>query len=97
MLGLVPSREANTLVENAKPRMYYGNQEGVCDLVLKLEDAVYGGKTFDVGFKKNKDGTYDIVMDDWGRAISGQTLARFGSLLLSSSRNSPALIWRSRK
>ena len=38
------------LVENAKPRMYYDNQHGICPYVLKLH-----GTKYDVGFEKHGD------------------------------------------
>lgn len=60
------------LEADAKPRMYYTRQEEQCDYVLRLDGAVYGGRTFDVGFIKNADGTYRVIMDEWGSAISGQ-------------------------
>lgn len=56
-----------SLVENAKPRMYYANQYGVCDYVLRLNDCVY-----DVGFAKQADGTYAPVFDSWGGHIQKQ-------------------------
>lgn len=55
------------LVERQKPRMYYGNQHGVCDYVLRLHDCPY-----DVGFDKNKDGAYVPVFDEWGNHIAKQ-------------------------
>ena len=56
-----------TLVENAKPRMYYNNQHGNCDYVLKLQDSIY-----DVGFDKQADGSYAPVFDSWGGHIQKQ-------------------------
>ncbi len=61
-----------SLVENAVPAMYYNNQVGKCEYVLRLDDALYAGKRYDIGFQKQADGTYATVFDDWGRAISGQ-------------------------
>lgn len=55
------------LVENAKPRMYYDNQHGKCDYVLKLKDCVY-----DVGFDKQADGSYAPVFDSWGQHLQKQ-------------------------
>lgn len=56
-----------SLVENAKPRMYYDNQHGKCDYVLKLTDCVY-----DVGFDKQADGSYAPVFDSWGQHLQKQ-------------------------
>lgn len=63
-----------SLVENATPRMYYSHQEaevGSCEFVLRLPDAEY-----DVGLKKQADGTYAPVFDEWansvGRQVGGQ-------------------------
>jgi hypothetical protein len=56
-----------TLEQNVKPRMYYGNQFGVCDYVLKLHDSPY-----DVGFDKQKDGSYAPVFDSWNGYIQKQ-------------------------
>ena len=53
------------LVENAKPRMYYDNQEGNCPFVLKLKDARY-----DVGLRMAEDGSYTPVLDTWGGHVS---------------------------
>jgi hypothetical protein len=44
--------------------MYYGNQHGKCDYVLKLKNAPY-----DVGFDKQKDGSYAPVFDSWNGHI----------------------------
>jgi hypothetical protein len=52
------------LLENATPRMYYNNQHGKCDFVLKLADSPY-----DVGFDKQADGSYVPVYDSWGGHI----------------------------
>jgi hypothetical protein len=49
------------LVKDAKPRMYYPDQVGKCDYVIKLKDCVY-----DVGFEKQKDGSYAPMFDSWG-------------------------------
>lgn len=49
------------LVANATPRMYYNNQHGICDLVIKLDDCPY-----DVGLQLNKEtGLYEPVFDKW--------------------------------
>ncbi|QIG76107.1 DUF1257 domain-containing protein [Rhizobium phage RHph_I4] len=55
------------LLENAKPRMYYGNQHGNCDFVLNLKDSQY-----DVGFDKQKDGSYAPVFDEWSNHVSSK-------------------------
>ena len=49
------------LMESARPRMYYREQEEPCDFVLKLHDASY-----DVGFRKQQDGSYSPIFDDYG-------------------------------
>jgi hypothetical protein len=56
-----------TLKENAKPRMYYGNQHGVCDFVLQLHDGNY-----DVGFVKQDNGEFHAVLDTWNGYVSKQ-------------------------
>lgn len=53
-----------TLVENAVPRMYYKDQHGKCDYVLKL------GGIYDVGLEKQKDGSYVPVFDEWGGHVA---------------------------
>lgn len=55
------------LLRDAKPRMYYENQHGVCDYVVRL-----GGSRYDIGFQKQADGTYAPVMDLWQGDISKQ-------------------------
>lgn len=55
------------LLENAKPRMYYGDQHTNCDFVLKLKDGAY-----DVGFDKQADGSYSPVFDEWSNHISSK-------------------------
>lgn len=58
------------LVENATPRMYYDHQAadvGQCDFVLKLSNSPY-----DVGLKKNADGKYEAVFDEWANKVGGQ-------------------------
>jgi hypothetical protein len=56
------------LVEKQQPRMYYNNQGGVCDFVLKLHDTKY-----DVGFQKDEtDGTYKIIYDDYMGYVKGK-------------------------
>lgn len=52
------------LVENGRPRMYYERQAVPCDFVLKL------GGQYDVGLQKQADGTYQIIMDEWGNHVS---------------------------
>lgn len=59
-----------SLIQNATPRMYYRHQEaevGVCDFVLKLPNAKY-----DVGFKKQDDGSYAAIFDEWANSVAGQ-------------------------
>lgn len=48
------------LVQNTRPRMYFREQEVVCDHVLKLHDGKY-----DVGFEKQKDGSYLPIYDEY--------------------------------
>ena len=55
------------LLENATPRMYSSNQGESCDYVLRLNDGKY-----DVGFQKQKDGTYVPVLDTWSDHVSNQ-------------------------
>lgn len=55
-----------SLMENAKPRMYYGNQGEQCEFVLKLDGA------YDVGFKLDKEGNYVPQFDEWGNHVSSQ-------------------------
>ena len=55
------------LVENESPRMYYPGQQEQCEYVLKLEDGSY-----DVGFKKQKDGTFAPVLDTWNGHVGRQ-------------------------
>jgi hypothetical protein len=55
------------LVQNAKPRMYYGNQHGECAHVLKLHDSQY-----DVGLEAQQDGSFVPVFDEWGGHVSRQ-------------------------
>ena len=56
-----------SLVRDAKPRMYYGNQGEKCDYVLKLHDGDY-----DVGFMLQEDGTYAPHLDTWGGHVGNQ-------------------------
>lgn len=56
-----------SLAQNQKPRMYYENQHGECDYVLKLDKSRY-----DIGFQKQKDGTYEMVLDTWNNEIAQQ-------------------------
>ncbi len=55
------------LLENETPRMYSSNQGDSCDYVLRLNDGKY-----DVGFQKQKDGTYVPVLDTWSDYVSKQ-------------------------
>jgi len=58
------------LVENQVPRMH-GEAEhrrvGKCEYVLKLHSGSY-----DVGFKKQTDGTYEAVIDTYGSHVGKQ-------------------------
>lgn len=56
------------LVEGQRPRMYYKDQHGICDYVLKLPGS------YDVGFDKQKDGTYAPVFDSHANHV-GKHLA----------------------
>lgn len=47
-----------SLVENQYARMYYDQQGGKCDYVLKLSNCNY-----DVGFQKQSDGSYAPIFD----------------------------------
>jgi len=53
------------LRENEKPRMYYSNQHGKCDFVLKLSNGSY-----DVGLEKQADGSYAPVFDEWAGHVA---------------------------
>lgn len=53
-----------SLVENAKPRMYYQNQHGDCAFVIKLPGR------YDLGLDKQTDGSYAPVFDAWNGEIS---------------------------
>lgn len=53
-----------TLKTNQKPRMFYQNQGEVCDYVLAL-----GGCDYDVGLKKQADGTYAPMFDEWNGKV----------------------------
>ncbi|AHC30469.1 hypothetical protein CC53_gp052 [Rhizobium phage vB_RleS_L338C] len=55
------------LLENAKPRMFYASQHTNCDYVLNLKDSQY-----DVGFDKQKDGSYAPVFDEWSNHVSAK-------------------------
>lgn len=55
------------LVENQQPRMYYRDQSGKCDYVLKLHDTKY-----DVGFEKQEDGSYAPIFDEWNNYVGSQ-------------------------
>lgn len=61
-----------SLDRNAVPNMYYNNQHGNCDYVLRLPNALYNGRNYDVGFDKQEDGTYVPVFDEWGQAVEKQ-------------------------
>lgn len=55
------------LIQNAKPRMYYPDQHGNCEYVLRLHDSQY-----DVGFQKQADGSYSPVFDEWAGHVGNQ-------------------------
>ena len=52
------------ILYDAKPRMYYSNQMGICDIVIKLPGA------YDVGLKLNSNNEYDIVFDEYANHVS---------------------------
>ena len=56
-----------SLLENTTPRMYYRGQSEKCDFVLKLHDSKY-----DVGFNKQEDGSYEVMMDTWDGQVKSQ-------------------------
>lgn len=55
------------LLENTKPRMYFGNQHGQCDFVLGLPDGKY-----DVGLERQEDGSYSPVFDEYQGHVGQQ-------------------------
>jgi hypothetical protein len=58
------------LVRDQVPKMYYPSQEkeiGKCDYVLKID-----GSKYDVGFKKDADGNYFPVFDEWANNIGSK-------------------------
>lgn len=58
------------LKENCKARMYsdaQANSLGVCDYVLHLPNSKY-----DVGFKKEADGSYSPAFDEYMGQVAGQ-------------------------
>jgi len=62
------------LVENQKPRLYsqgQANDLGNCEYVLRLQESRY-----DVGFKKQADGSYAAVTDLWGGDVGKNIGAR---------------------
>lgn len=56
-----------SLLRDATPRAYYANQQGLgkADFVLQLGDASY-----DVGFYKQADGSYEPRTDFWGGSVA---------------------------
>lgn len=56
-----------SLVKNARPRMYSRDQEVMCDYVVKLPKSRY-----DVGFQKQKDGSYVPIFDTYLNSIRNQ-------------------------
>lgn len=55
------------LEENARPRMYFKQQEVQCDYVLRLKDGKY-----DLGFEKQADGSYTPIFDEHANYVGGQ-------------------------
>ena len=53
-----------SLLKNQRPRMYYENQHGVCDYILRIDDCSY-----DVGFAKQEDGSYLPVFDSYANIL----------------------------
>lgn len=49
------------LLQDAKPRLYYANQHGKTDFVVKLHDSPY-----DLGLEKQDNGSYAMIFDEWG-------------------------------
>lgn len=62
-----------TIEYKAKPGMYYRNQEGQCDFVLRLPGAKghgHEGRTqYDIGFRLQADGSYAMLFDDFDNAL----------------------------
>ena len=52
------------LVRDQAPRMYYRDQHGKCDYVVKLSG------NYDVGFVKQEDGSYSPVFDEWNHDVA---------------------------
>lgn len=54
------------LIEKAKPRAYFENQQGMglADYVLQLD-----GASYDVGFYKQENNTYEPRTDFWGGSV----------------------------
>jgi hypothetical protein len=55
------------LLENTKPRMYFGNQHGECAFVLSLPDSKY-----DVGLDRQEDGSFIPVFDEYQGHVGNQ-------------------------
>jgi hypothetical protein len=53
------------LATNRKPRMYYRDQGDVCEYVLAL-----AGSEYDVGLKKQADGTYAPMFDEYNGKVA---------------------------
>lgn len=70
------------LLEGAVPRMYYGNQHGQCDYVLKLHQSKY-----DVGFDKQADGSYVPVLDTFGGHVQRAIGVSHPTCALPSNRD----------
>ena len=54
-------------MQNQQPRAYYSDQIKQCDYVLRLNKSRY-----DVGFRRENDGTYKMEMDLWAGQIACQ-------------------------
>lgn len=70
-----------SLERDAKPRMYSSAQEKQCDYVLRLRDAEY-----DIGFQRQKDGSYAAMTDFFGGTVSKQ----LGPVQACAMPNTPA-------
>lgn len=65
-VATLASQGVNVVLKtNAKPRMYYRDQHGVCDYVLHLPDCPY-----DVGLERQADGSYVPVFDEFGGSVA---------------------------
>lgn len=55
-----------SLIENSKPRVHGMDQSPMCEYVLKLNGA------YDVGFKKQADGSFEPVFDTYQNHVGNQ-------------------------